>query len=200
LRERGAPVEIVQIAQELGIHANTVRFHLEALLERGQVVREMSEHHRPGRPAQVFSAAQVMDPTGPENYRLLADILVSEWGAEPDASPRALEAGRRWGRRYANENGDAPLSDSAAIDRLIEVLSDLDFAPERRESHEALPVIGLHHCPFLDLAHSRADVVCPIHLGLMRGVLEAEGAPITVDRLEAFVEPDLCAAHLVATT
>jgi hypothetical protein len=27
-------------------------------------------------------------------------------------------------------------------------------------------------------------------------VLDASGASVTVDRLEAFVEPDLCVAHL----
>jgi predicted ArsR family transcriptional regulator len=42
----------------------------------------------------------------------------------------------------------------------------------------------------------RFPVVCPIHLGLMQGALEAWNAPVTVDRLEAFVEPDLCLAHI----
>jgi predicted ArsR family transcriptional regulator len=39
-------------------------------------------------------------------------------------------------------------------------------------------------------------VVCPIHLGLMRGVLESAGASVAVDDLAPFVEPDLCVAHL----
>jgi predicted ArsR family transcriptional regulator len=39
-------------------------------------------------------------------------------------------------------------------------------------------------------------VVCPVHLGLMRGVLESAGAAVTVDRLDPFVHPDLCVAHL----
>jgi hypothetical protein len=39
-------------------------------------------------------------------------------------------------------------------------------------------------------------VVCPIHLGLMQGALEAWQAPVTVDRLEAFAEPDVCLAHI----
>jgi hypothetical protein len=30
----------------------------------------------------------------------------------------------------------------------------------------------------------------------MQGVLESAAAPIGVDRLDAFVEPDLCLAHL----
>lgn len=55
--------------------------------------------------------------------------------------------------------------------------------------------VGLRHCPFLELAETQAGVVCPVHLGIMRGALQTWGAPVTVDRLDAFVEPDLCLAH-----
>jgi predicted ArsR family transcriptional regulator len=56
--------------------------------------------------------------------------------------------------------------------------------------------VGLRHCPFLELAETRKAVICPIHLGLMQGALETWQAPVTVDRLDAFAEPDLCLAHL----
>jgi predicted ArsR family transcriptional regulator len=54
----------------------------------------------------------------------------------------------------------------------------------------------LRHCPFLEVAADRSSVVCPVHLGLMQGALDAWDAPLTVDRLDPFVEPDLCLAHL----
>ena len=56
--------------------------------------------------------------------------------------------------------------------------------------------IGLRHCPFLELAETRSEIVCPVHLGLMQGAMEAWHSPVAVDRLEPFVEPDLCLAHL----
>jgi predicted ArsR family transcriptional regulator len=37
-----------------------------------------------------------------------------------------------------------------------------------------------------------------VHLGLMQGALTAMRAPVTVDRLDPFVEPDLCVAHLAS--
>jgi predicted ArsR family transcriptional regulator len=49
------------------------------------------------------------------------------------------------------------------------------------------------------LAEERSAVVCPIHLGLMQGALEAWNAPVTVDRLEPFVEPGLCLTHMKKT-
>lgn len=87
------------------------------------------------------------------------------------------------------------MSAKKSIDHLIGMLDEFGFAPERRKSGKE-PQIGLRHCPFLELAETRTNVICPIHLGLMQGVLESSAAPITVDRLDAFVEPDLCLAHL----
>jgi predicted ArsR family transcriptional regulator len=82
-----------------------------------------------------------------------------------------------------------------AIAHLMDVLDELGFAPERRVSNGQQQV-GLRHCPFLELAENRSSVVCPVHLGLMQGAMETWGAPVSVDRLDPFVEPDLCLAHL----
>jgi len=83
----------------------------------------------------------------------------------------------------------------ASIDHLLGVLDELGFAPERRES-DGQQQLGLRHCPFLEVAETRTSVVCPIHLGVMQGALESWGAPVAVDRLDPFVEPDLCLARL----
>jgi predicted ArsR family transcriptional regulator len=52
------------------------------------------------------------------------------------------------------------------------------------------------HCPFLEVAEEHEDVVCAMHLGLMRGVLERREAPLGVRDLEPLVAPGLCLAHL----
>lgn len=99
---------------------------------------------------------------------------------------------RAWGRQL--EAPPAGADTEETIDHLVAVLDDLGFAPERRASNGRQQV-GLRHCPFLELAETQAGVVCPVHLGIMRGALQTWGAPVTVDRLDAFVEPDLCLAH-----
>lgn len=48
----------------------------------------------------------------------------------------------------------------------------------------------------LELDPMPASLVCTVHLGLMQGVMETLGAPITAERLEPLVEPDLCLVHL----
>ena len=189
-------MSIVAIADFLGVHPNTVRFHLDTLLSDGRVERVEPGRKRPGRPPLMFRAIRQMDPSGPRHYRLLAEILAMSLAAGRDPRARALAAGRAWGRRLESP---APhrkqIGAKESIDRLVGLLDELGFAPERRKSGGEQQ-IGLRHCPFLELAEARTDVVCPIHLGLMQGVLESSAAPVGVDRLDAFVEPDLCLAHL----
>jgi len=198
LRAAAAPMSILAVADELGVHPNTVRFHLEILVGDGQVEHVAPGRKGPGRPPLMFQAVRQMDRGGTRHYRLLAEILSTALAAERDPRAKALAAGRSWGLRLESGLESPPQVGSGAeesIDRLVEVLDGLGFAPERRASGGEQQ-IGLRHCPFLELAESRTAVVCPIHLGLMRGALETWAAPVTVDRLEAFVEPDLCVAHL----
>jgi predicted ArsR family transcriptional regulator len=189
---------IAAIADRLGVHPNTVRFHLDSLVADDQV--EQVEHGRkgPGRPPLMFRAVRQMDRGGTRHYRLLAEILITALAAERDPRAKAMAAGRSWARELDSRLESLPgdgVGAEKAIGKLVAVLDELGFAPERRTS-EGEQQVGLRHCPFLELAETRASVVCPIHLGLMQGALETWAAPVSVDRLDAFVEPDLCLAHI----
>ncbi|MCV7076571.1 helix-turn-helix transcriptional regulator [Mycobacterium szulgai] len=189
---RGA-LSIVEIADELGVHPNTVRFHLDNLVAAGQIERVEPVHRGPGRPPLMFRAVRQMDRGGPRHYRILAEILTIGLAAQRDSSAKALAAGRKWGQTL--EAPAHPGDADESIQHLVGVLDEMGFAPERGMA-EGTHTIGLRHCPFLELAEVRTNVVCPIHLGLMQGALETWEAPVTVERLEAFAEPDLCLAHL----
>jgi predicted ArsR family transcriptional regulator len=191
LRRAGRPLRIAEIAERLDVHPNTVRFHLSGLTERGQVERVEVSPSGPGRPAQLFRVVPRMDPRGPRHYRLLAEILLADLAADADGGARAIGAGRAWGARLSAQTGDP---DGQVEDRLVDLMDDLGFAPEHGEGRGS--EFGLRNCPFLELAESRLDVVCGVHLGLLQGVLEAWQAPVTADRLEPFVEPDRCLVHL----
>ena len=77
------------------------------------------------------------------------------------------------------------------------MLAEVGFEPDA-VAGRTNPVIPLRHCPFREAAEQNREVVCSLHLGLMRGVLAEVGAPFQTDRLEPFVEPSLCRAHLSA--
>lgn len=193
LRDASGPLSIVAVAAELGVHPNTARFHLEGLARSGRAERLTSSTTGRGRPASLFRARRAMDPGGPRSYQLLAGVLLSSLAADPAAAGRAGESGRDWGRQLAEGSaGDGP---EDATDRLARILADLGFAPERR-TERGEQQIGLRHCPFLELADMNAEVVCPVHLGLMQGAMESLSDELTVRSLDPFVQPDLCLAHL----
>ncbi len=196
LRSSGSPMSIVDIARRLRVHPNTVRFHLQVLASDGRVERVEATRSMPGRPPLMFRAHRGMDPTGPRHYQLLADVLATSLSADVDGVDKAVEAGRAWGSRLVETSSEqSARDDDQATDRLVRILDDVGFSPERRTSAEASQ-IRLNHCPFLDLVPQHEGVICPLHLGLMQGALTSMGAEITIARLDPFVEPDLCLAHL----
>ncbi len=208
LRAAPDPMSIIAIADVLVVHPNTVRFHLNSLVGDGLVALVEAGRKALGCPAFMFRAVRQMDRGGTRHYQLLAEILTTALGADRRPGAKALAAGRAWGHRLASlelelESPPDVTSADEAIDRLVGVLDELGFAPERPESEgerDGEQQVGLRHCSFLELAESESQVVCPLHLGLIQGVLEAWKAPVSADRLDAFAEPGLCLLHLKLTS
>lgn len=193
LRTANAPMSIIAIADALDVHPNTVRFHLDTLVSSGRVEQVTMDRRGPGRPALMFQATRRMDPGGPRRYRVLAEILATGMADVEHSEAKALAAGRAWGQQLKPPPQSTETLDAEeSIEHLVDVLDDFGFAPERGGDEQ----VRLRHCPFLELAVTQKEVICPVHLGIMQGALETWQAPVTVDRLEAFVEPDLCLAHL----
>ncbi|SBS74069.1 putative transcriptional regulator [uncultured Mycobacterium sp.] len=196
LRASTVPRSITSVADELGVHPNTVRFHIGALQRAGRVEQVLGDSVGRGRPPILFRASRRMDPTGPTNYRLLASILTDYVARSPDAAGIAAQLGRSTSPALvpSAQQGRAP-SKSRAVTELVDLLADLGFEPEPAGGPRTQE-IRLRHCPFQNLAEQHGEVICSVHLGLMQGALTAMRAPVTVDRLDPFVEPDLCVAHL----
>lgn len=189
LRAAGEPMSVLAIADRLDVHPNTARFHLDALLASGQVQRAEPAVARPGRPAQLFVATAGMDPAGPRDYRLLAEALADSVARGPDPIRQAQLAGEVVGLRLGKARRDD--TEMPPVARLMKLLDDIGFAPELDE-----PRIDLRHCPFLEVARAHPEVVCPLHLGLMQGAMQAWQAPQTVATLTPFAQPDRCRAQL----
>ncbi|ODU02925.1 MAG: transcriptional regulator [Pseudonocardia sp. SCN 72-86] len=197
LRAAAEPLGVAELAEALVLHPNTVRFHLDALLDAGRVERVAAPPSGPGRPALLFRVHRGMDPAGPRNYRLLAAGLADGLAAGPDPATAARAAGHAWGGRMVDTT--TTRSRAGAIDALVALLDDIRFAPVWPAPGGHDERIGLRHCPFLELIETRSDVVCPLHLGLMQGAMSALDAPVTIERLEPFAADDLCLAHLSPT-
>jgi predicted ArsR family transcriptional regulator len=198
LRAASTPLSIIEVAERLSIHPNTARFHLEALTKIGRVESVEPERSKPGRPPLMFRTAPGMDPAGHREYRLLAGILTEAIASRPEAAVDGAAAGRLWAERHTS--GSTVTDKRQAIRRLTDLLAELGFSPKKRSGTAGVEEIGLHNCPFLELAAVRRDVVCPVHLGLMQGAMAAWNAPLTVDSLTPFVQPDMCVARLAPVT
>jgi predicted ArsR family transcriptional regulator len=182
------------LADELGLHPNSVREQLDILVAAGMVTVEAERPVGRGRPSLLYRALPGAGEPDARHYRDLARLLVEDVAARPDAEVAAVAAGERWGRALASD--DRTRSDD--LGALISILDRTGFAPDPQPDEQA--PIRLRRCPYADLAKDRAEVVCGIHLGLMRGALRARRASFDVLSLEPFVAPDLCLAHLGDTT
>lgn len=197
LRAAGEPMGVQDVAEQVGLHPNTARFHLDGLVDAGLAERRTEDRTQPGRPRTVYVVTATDVPAGQRSYRLLAEMLTSLVADTlPEPANAAQTAGEAWGRYLAERPAPSQRVDAAeGVRRLSTVLADAGFAPDTVDDSDR-PVIPLRHCPFREVAEQHQDVVCSLHLGLMRGVLDEVRAPLKADRLEPFVEPSLCLAHL----
>ncbi|MGH3847883.1 MAG: helix-turn-helix domain-containing protein, partial [Pseudonocardiaceae bacterium] len=92
LQDAGEPLGVSEVAERVGLHANTARFHLDALVEAGMVERAMEDREQPGRPRTLYTARPDGARAGQRSYRLLAEILTSYIAAE---NPQPAQAARQ---------------------------------------------------------------------------------------------------------
>ena len=106
-RNRG--VRLSAIARFTGLHENTVRGHLEALLEDGLVARSRSTRAERGRPPWLWTAARPDDA----GYAGLAAALARSMKDVPGAGSIAVEAGRAWAAELVAEGAGTPVAEGA---------------------------------------------------------------------------------------
>lgn len=111
-----------------------------------------------------------------------------------------------WGRELVRESSPAhsqvpgsSVTPSAVATRrtVVTLLEGLGFAPS---ADPRVSVVKLHRCPLLEAAHRLPQVVCSVHLGLVRGALDELGAdPERTEgtALQPFSEPGACRLEMI---
>lgn len=195
LRAAPVPVPVTTIATAVGLHPNSARFHLDALVEQGLATREDEQRDRPGRPKALYRAAPHQLPEA-EVLQGVTRALVRHLGRlEGGPGEQAEAAGRLWGEELAAADPSTP-----PLERVVRTLEILGYEPRPGDSDD---VIMLTPCPLRSLLDEAGPgglpTVCRLHLGLMRGLV-ADDAEWTVTGLDPLVTPDVCVAHLQRAT
>ena len=187
LGELRRPAGTDELARRLGLHPNGVRLHLERLEEGGLVLRERERQAR-GRPRDTWSISPHAQPGGdpPTAYANLGRWLVRAIAAGATRVRDVEATGRQIGRELAPEGTGA-----SPEERIHDVLVAMGFQPQRQFDPKGTLTYCLGNCPYRAVVRERQSVVCGLHRGLTRGLLD-EIDPKT--RLSAFVPKDPDAA------
>ena len=163
---RPAPTE--ELAERVGLHPNGVRVHLERLAEDGLVARHRERRAR-GRPRDAWSINPDAQPGGdpPTAYAELALWLLRTLLTVHTRTRDVEAVGREIGR-------ELPAGDEAvpAEQRFHDMLATLGFQPEREPATDRL-TYRLRNCPYRAVVHERQQLICGLHRGVTRGLLDS---------------------------
>lgn len=195
LRRADAPLTVLEVAGQIGLHRNTARFHLDALVGDGLVQRSAEDREDPGRPRILYSAGPDAG-VGVRSFQLLAEMLAGVVAGQPDPAATAAAMGSEWGRHLTEKVPPSQRLDEAEVRRRLHgLLGRIGFDPEIVQEGDGAEV-RLRHCPFREVAERHQEVVCALHLGLIRGALAEMRSGSTAEDLLPFAGPSLCISHL----
>ena len=166
LVELRRPASTAELAEQLGLHPNGVRGHLERLRAAGLVERNRARQSR-GRPRDAWVVSPDAQPGGaaPTGFNELGRWLAR---AIPARRRREVEAtGRAIGRDLAADAGVADIGDP-----LFATLVALGFQPRAERPDPDSITYCLDNCPYRDAVQENREIVCTLHRGITRGLLE----------------------------
>ena len=170
---------IDELCEATGLHANTVREHVQRLIEGGYVIAETEYRTTRGRPRTLYSAATGMPDA-----------------SSPVARDKVIAAARRGDlMRSVLPQAPSVLGQHAVyqLDALIEHLEESGFEPIVDEDHLT---VDLTPCPHAAAHPEDRPMLCRVHLGLMQGVLVEAGGPLAADCVHEPQRPQECTVQL----
>lgn len=169
LKEKRAPATTGELASALGMHGNGIRLHLERLEHAGLIVKRREQGAR-GRPRDRWSIAPDARPGGvkPSAYTELARWLVRSLDGDANAMDRVDQVGYEIGQNLVpGESGDL------IGDAMFDALASLGFQPSIESEEGQKTAFCLNNCPYRDAVHENQPLVCGLHRGMTRGLVDS---------------------------
>jgi predicted ArsR family transcriptional regulator len=174
LARAARPLVTAEIAETLGLHANTVRPHLERMREVGLLDVTADPRGEVGRPQHRYSLAAeapslgLEPPSVPMLARMVLDMAQRLRGGPDDAAAVGEHEGVARAARYATW--------PSALEALVDDLDRLGFDPVVAEADDGdTAFVAFANCPFATFAASHPEIVCGLHRGLVTGFVAEMG-------------------------
>jgi predicted ArsR family transcriptional regulator len=172
-----SPRSTSEIADTLGLHANTVRPHLERMREVGLLDVEIDARGSVGRPQHRYFMAADAPSLGlePPAFPMLASMLATVAAQSLPAGDDIAEVGRSRGRDAAEaELARAPRTDpTSCVSALVTHMDTLGFDPATATDATGVTTMAFTHCPYRELAEAHPQLVCHLHRGIVEGWVDA---------------------------
>lgn len=186
------PVGVEELSAATGLHANTVRAHLDVLVATGEVERRRGPARGRGRPPWLYSATDQAD----ELVEDLREVLQNQLGlGETSAHNEAFirDAAQRWADVVAPA-GDpaAATTPAAAVELAAAALTEVGFDAEQSPLGDT---VALRACPYAPLINDH-PIICDIHTALLQELLDRTGQGVRVREMEVWPTPTACLARL----
>lgn len=193
------PCTVSSLAMRTGQHENTIREHLDALVDLELAIKYRSTESVRGRPAWMY---HLQEDSRIGEYAGLASALagaIARSSMHPVAD--AIEAGNAWAPELIRNLPTHAELDSlgryqkkatAMRRRVVSLLERLGFEPQPNVDFTRVKLL---QCPLLDAARQHPDIICSVHLGIVQGSLKEFGSETKNIRrvdLQPFSETGAC--------
>ncbi len=166
-----------EISERTGLHPNTLRDHARVLVDEGLIRTEVEHRPSRGRPRNVYFPVDA--------------------ATENEVAQHRVDEAKRHGDLLRQitpiDTGGLDAESLHQLDALYEHLDDVGLQPEMDEGSMS---IDIRPCQFHAIIQDYKEVVCRVHEGLIRDVLDRAGGPIAMDRLLPLITPHTCRLEL----
>jgi predicted ArsR family transcriptional regulator len=183
------PLTAHDLSDRLGLHANTVRLHLERLRDASLVDVGVVRRGTVGRPQHVYSLAPGAPSLGlePPASTVLGGLLAALAERSGASGDDAAAIGHGFGAKALRRTRSR-----SCLQSLHTEMSRLGFEP----ATEPDGTMAFLRCPFRELAEAYPELVCNLHRGICEGVVETAGGG-RVERFATLYDRDPC--HVAVT-
>jgi predicted ArsR family transcriptional regulator len=184
--EENERASLPELADAVGVHANTLRPHVLELEEAGLLVSERRVlPSRRGRPGIDYRLAEGWAGSGAD-FLGVAELLAAALGRVGLQLDRLRAVGEEWGRYLIGRPGN------------YDVDSELPRALGRL-GYEATVIGGnleLSKCPCSTVAPDQPEIMCTLAEGVIEGALAATGSGRSATSFDHNAERRRCSAKL----